>query len=494
MRRTSRLLQGGATLSVGQVVAQVCSFTRNIIIARLISPKDFGIAATFAVTVSVFDMISNISSDKLLIQAKDGDEKRFQNTAQLLHIGRGVMNATIIFLLGGPIASLFGEPQARWAFSLVALVPLLRGLAHLDTFRLQREMHFRPAVTMDAGSQVLVTLAALPLAFWLRDYTAMLWVLVLQAACATTISHLVAERPYGWNWEKHYVRRIASFGWPLLINGLLLFIIMDGDRFIIGSAHRLFPSSSLTLTDLGVYSVAFALAMAPTSFVANVSTSLLLPPLSRLQHLREAFEREYSIFAQGVGVVSGVIAVPLIVAGGPLVVLVYGSKYAAAAIFIGWLAAMWGLRMIRVTPTLAAMSLGDTRNSMWSNVGRTVALAGVLSAAALGGSLTSIAVFGFVGELLALGVCVWRLQREHAVAASICLRPSAVVGVGMLAAGIVSWAGAGHLGLILALATAAGLALAQTAGMLALFPDMRHSAVQALLHVRSGLAAEEISA
>lgn len=488
------MLKGGATLGFGQVVSQACSFLRNIIIARLVSPRDFGIAATFAVTISVFDMMTSISSDKLLIQAKDGDEKDFQNTAHLLHIGRGLMNGSIILLLGKPIANLFGEPQLRWAFALVALVPLLRGFVHLDASRLQREMHFTPGVTIDVGSQLLVTAAAVPLAYWLRDYSAMLWVLILQAASGTVLSHIVAERRYGWTWKKFYARRIAEFGWPLLINGLLLFIIMDGDRFIIASAHNLFSVSSLTLADLGVWSVAFALTTAPTMFVANISTSLLLPPLSRLQHEPGEFDRRYSIFAQGVGLIAAVLAGSFIVAGGSMVTLVYGTKYAQAATFIGWLAAMWALRMVRQIPTLAAMALGDTRNSMWSNVARTVALPCVLSSVAMGGSLLSIAVCGFVGEVLALGVCVWCLQHRHKVAASICLRPFATAGIGMVAAGFASWAGIARLGWMLSLGAAAGLVLVQTVGMLLVFPELRRKIIEAALKFRPTISPERISA
>jgi O-antigen/teichoic acid export membrane protein len=486
------ILRGGATLGFGQVVSQVCSFGRNIIVARLISPKDFGIAATFAVTVSIFEMISNMSADKLLIQAKDGDEAPFQKTAQLIHAGRGLMNASIVFLAGGPIASLFGEPQARWAFECVALVPLLRGLLHLDTSRLQREMRFRPAVTVDVGSQLLVTAAALPLAFWLRDYTAMLWVLVLQAGSATIISHLVAQRDYGWAWEKSYARRIISFGWPLLINGLLLFIIMDGDRVIIGSAHRMFPTSSYTLADLGVYSVGFALAQAPAGFTANICTSLFLPLLSRAQESRPQFERRYLASAQIVSLMAIVVATGFILAGGRFVTLVYGQRYAAAGIYIGWLSAMWALRILRSAPTTAAMAYGDTRNAMVSNLARSSALIGLLFVAATGRSLVWIAVCGFLGELVALMVCVWRLQLRHGLPATLCLKPYAAFFVGTGIAGLAAAGGAANFGLPSTFFFTACLIAAQLAGMAFLFSGIREELRAAVVKLRSLVTMQDI--
>src|SRR5581483_3763845 len=139
----------------------------------------------------------------------------------------------------------------------------------------------------------------------------------------------MAERRYAWAWHKEYIKRIVNFGWPLLINGLLMYVIFQGDRFIIGASRRLFSHSSYTLADLGVYSVAFGLSMAPTMLVANVSTQLFLPLLSRAQEMKEQFERRYTGCLELVSLVAAVFAVPFILLGGWVVILVYGTKYAA---------------------------------------------------------------------------------------------------------------------------------------------------------------------
>ena len=80
---TTRLLflKGGLKLGANQVIIQACSFVRSVILARLISPEDFGIAATLAMTFSLFEMVSNLSAELLLVQAEDGNEPRFPKTA-----------------------------------------------------------------------------------------------------------------------------------------------------------------------------------------------------------------------------------------------------------------------------------------------------------------------------------------------------------------------------------------------------------------------------
>jgi O-antigen/teichoic acid export membrane protein len=476
-------VKGGLKLGFGQVISQVCSFARSIILARLISPANFGIAATFAMTFSLLEMLSNLSADKLLIQAKEGNDPDLQSTAQMLNVIRGSINAAIIFALAIPVARLFGVPQAAWAFECLALVPLIRGFAHLDFNRLQREIRFGPSVKIDVATNVIATLAAFPLGWWLRDYSAMLWLLVLQAVGFAVGSHLVAERRYSLSWHPEYVKKMAEFGWPLLINGILMFGIFEGDRLVIGASHRLFARSIYTLTDLGVYSVAFSLTMAPTMFVANVCNPLFLPLLSQVQGSIQQFNRRYSACSELVALLAAGISIPFIIAGGRGVILIYGPKYQAAGAVIGWLAAMWALRMIRVTPTLAAMALGDTSNAMISNVLRSTALVGILCAAALGSHLYWISICGFVGEVMATGVSILRLRARSGIPVMLCVRPLFIAGAAMIGAGLISgFAGKAWLPAIGSTALLVGLT---AVAMLTAFPRLRQD-LQVIL-LRSGL-------
>jgi O-antigen/teichoic acid export membrane protein len=486
-------LKGGVHLSAGQIISQSSSFLKSLIVARLISPADYGIAAIFAMTFSLLEMISNLSAQLLIVQAEDGDNPRFERTIHFVHACRGVVNATFIFVLAGPISRLFGAPTAKMAFECLALVPLIRGFYHLDIYRFQRHMRFAPFVFVDSGSNLLVTLMALPLAFWLRNYWAMLCLLIAQSVCVLIGSHWLAERPYWWAWDRFFAKRMFHFGWPLTINGLLLFGIMEGDRFLIGSAHHLFSRGRYTLTDLGVYSVAFSLTQAPAMIAGNVSSSLFLPLLSRVQGLRAQFERRYIACTQVVSLIAVVVATGFIVAGGRVVTLAYGHKYAAAGVFIGWLSAMWAVRTLRNAPTLAAMAYADTRNALISNLARSFALVGMLFVAATGRSVVWIAICGFLGELLALVVCVWRLQLRHEVPAMMCFRPFAAFFAGIGVSALVVVAGVERLGLAAVFLTTACLITLQAVNMIHFFPGVREELGALVLKMRSSLATGKLA-
>jgi acetyltransferase-like isoleucine patch superfamily enzyme/O-antigen/teichoic acid export membrane protein len=413
-------------------------------------------------------MISNLAIESFLVQAKDGDDPRFEDTAHLVQAIRGVVNAALTFALAGPVAGLLGVPDATWAFRWLAAIPLVRGFAHLDMFRVHREMRFGPAVVVEVVSSIAITLAAWPLASWLRSYSAMLWILVAQAALYAIVSHVVAERRYRFAWVDAYARRSFSFGWPLLLNGLLMFVIFQGDLFVIGSAGRLFGWDGYPLQDIGVYAAAFSLTLAPALLVSRVFSSLLLPILSQAQTQPREFGRAYELAALVLSLVGGALALPFVVGGGWLVSLVFGADFAGASEFVGVLAAMQALRVIRVAPTLAAMARGDTQNSLVSNAVRTLALAGVLAVAAAGGSFLWIAAAGLAGEALALAACIVRLRQRHGLAIAFCLTPALVAAAAIAAAFAIGERQGGA-----AVFWATALVASLVAGMLAVFPRFR---------------------
>lgn len=157
-------LKGTALVGAGRMLDRGLQFGRNIIVARLLSPEDFGIAALFAMTISLLEMISNLAVGTLLIQSPRGDEPEFQQTSQLMMVVRGFLLGAVIFLFAGPVARLFDVPQSAWAFRLLAVVPMIRGLAHTDIIRMQRQMNFKPSIVMDVSSQLFSFVFAWPLA------------------------------------------------------------------------------------------------------------------------------------------------------------------------------------------------------------------------------------------------------------------------------------------------------------------------------------------
>lgn len=440
MSTGKRVLKGGALLGAGQVAAQGLSLVRNAIVARLLSPADFGVAATFAMTMAFVEMASNFEPSTLLIQAKDGDESRLQDAAHAVELVRALINSLMLLLLAWPLAALFHVRQARWAFFVLSAVPLLRGLGHLDRMRVQRDLVYWPYVTIEVTTHLVLALVAWPLAAFLRDYSVMLWLLIGQSLLIAAGAHLLAKRKYRWNWRKSDMVRFYSFGWPLLLNGFLMFGILQGDRAVIGF--------DMTMTDLGIYSVGLTLTLMPATLIFRVVGPIVLPLLARVQHDQVSFAGRYKLCAGGLAVCGLAMSVPLIVSGGPLVVLLFGSQYSAVGAFIGWLALAQFFRILRGAPTTAALAFGDTHNQLVSNFVRASAIPIIFVVAILSRHLAAIAFVSAVAEAIALGVSLFRLSRRHSVDYRSSLAPfsGALLIIGIAAA--VHRTAASHLGAV----------------------------------------------
>ena len=472
--QTARPLVNGAVyLAVGQLFNQACLLLKNVILARLISTVDYGIASALGLALSVIEMTSNIAIGTLIIQSPQGNDPDFNGTAQLLQLYRGLVNTLLLFFLAGPISFLFGIPDTRWAFRCLALVPLLRGCSHLDLYRLQRELRFSRVVLTDSTANLAGTCAALICGLHFRNYAAMLAVILIQTLTFAVASHLFAARRFHIAWVPAYVARIFSFGWPLLINGLLMYAIFEGDRLAIGTANKLFKHTFYTMADLGIYSAAFSITMAPALAIVNVFSSLFMPRLSSLQTSLHKFTSQYKHYMRLLSLIAASYSIFFILLGRSIIGVSYGSKYFLATPLLAWLSVMWALRIIRSGPTVASLAVGDPKNSMISNVGRNLSLIGVIAAVAVGCNLVWVAISGLAGELAALMICTLRLNRKHSIPYRLCLGPTLAAGAPVVAAGLLTASGLPALGLFPALLASCLLVAILMGGMIIYIPEYR---------------------
>ncbi len=426
-----RLLKASALLTAGRVLGQVFALGRTAIIARLISVAEMGVGRSFGLTTMLLEAATRLAPESMIVQAHDGEDPRLQGVGHLIQVLRGLVMSTSVFVLAKPITILFELPDALWAFQMLALVPFIESFMHLDVKRLERQYNYTPMVVANSGSQFMVLLLAWPLGVWLGDYSVVLWLLVIKAAILVIISHVLAERRYRLIWDRAFMSRFLHFGWPLLLNGLLICVIQQGDHMILGASYG--------MAQLGVYANAFLLTMMPTRVLANVGRSVTLPLLSQAQDDPELYASRYQRTIEIVSLLALGLGVTFIVMGGQLSGLVFGAEYGAASPYIGWLAALAVARLIRVAPTQAAMARMDTRNALIANIWSLPGLAGMGATVYFGGAIAWIAFFAFFGQACALVRGLVRLKSRQGVRLSVSLRAISIPVLACLTSALVVW-------------------------------------------------------
>lgn len=420
-------LRSGLFLSFGGAVGALSTFARNIIIARLISVEDFGIAATFGITMALVQMSTGLGVDRLIVQATDGNEPKLQGTVQAFNILRGVVLAVIMYAVASPIAHLFDLPELIWAFQWLAVLPLITGFVHMDAARFQREMKFGPSVLVESVPQIIAVALSAPLALYFKDYRVMLWIITVQAVSTVVLSFLVSKRRYSVAIDREFLNRILSFGWPLMLNGILLFGIFQADRGIVGIAY--------SMEDLGWFSAAFTLTLFPSMVFANAAQSFFMPMLSRVQDDPEKLEAGSVATIKACLMIGITISVGLSLAGPAFLLLLFGNDYIGGVAIIAWFALMQGIRMAKAGPTIVAISCGQTKLPLYANIVRSFALVFALVAVWQGWGVLGIVIGGIIGETMAVVYFLSLLKRKFGIDLSL-LYKSVVVSMVLIATAI----------------------------------------------------------
>lgn len=400
-----------AAVAAAQGTMQLSSFVRYAVIARLLSPAEFGIAALVAGAAQLGEIISSAGADTILIQAPDGDDERLQRSIHLQRAIRGALNGLLLYLVAGPLAAILGLSQCVDEIRLLAAFPFIRGFYHTDCSRLQRHMRFNPWIITEVGTNVITSGVSIVLAVFLKDHRAVVAGVLLQALIAVTLSHAISERRYRWSYDRTVLRRYYKFSWPLVANSILLFAITQGDRLVIGSARTLLGNSSLTLQQIGLYSSVATITMAPSFAIANVILSLGLPYLSQVQTDEDGFGLRFQRLLQWGLVIALCYFAPLVLYGPSLITAVVGEQYVPSFLLVTAMAAAWAFRIIRAVPTVAALAQADTHNGLQSNLVRAAGLGCISAAVGQNGTLGTVAVIGAIAEISATIISFFQLSK-----------------------------------------------------------------------------------
>lgn len=411
--------------------ASLLQLVRNLLIARLISVEDYGVAATFAVVMAVIEMMSALGLQQQIVQAEGGNAPHFQATLQGFQVVRGVFQVAVLFALAEPVARFLGVPEVTWAYQLLAIVPFLNALTHFDIYRLNRQMRFGPMILASTVPPFVSLLAVWPLAQWLGDWQVMLFAILINAALLAVLSHLVAERPYQLALDGRIIASSLRFGWPLLINGALMFLVFNGERLIVGRV--------LGMTELAVFSMGITLTLTPTLVMAGSLQGFFLPQLSASRDGTATFLHLSDATMQAILVMALAFLAGTVLVGGPLVLLVLGEKYAALLPLLTGLAIMQAVRVLKGGCAVIALALGQTGNAMAANLVRVLFLPVGWYALMQTGDLRTLIAVGIVAETLGFVVALGILRIRGSIRLRRLALPVGVMALMSCAAAIQNW-------------------------------------------------------
>ncbi len=245
-----------------------------VVLARLLSPADYGILALTTVVVGVGEIFRDFGLSTAAVQARTLSG---QQRSQLfwINLAIGVLLAGMVVVAAPFVAQFFGQPALTDVMRALSLTFLLNGAATQYRASLERALRFKRIALIDATSPVFGLAVAIGLAL----AGAGVWALVAQQL--TTGLVLMVMLVVSGGWAPGLPRRgvhmdgMLRFGWNMVGNQLVGYAANNVDSLLIGWRLGIAP--------LGVYNRAFQLLMQPYNQIRVPITRVAIPILSRLQ-------------------------------------------------------------------------------------------------------------------------------------------------------------------------------------------------------------------
>jgi len=279
----------------------------SAILARLISPTDYGIMAMADIALRCFSHFAAFGIGAALVQKPTlSDEDT--STAFLFSTFLGGIFAGMVY---------FAAPFVLWAFPSPRIVPvlqamgfslLLNGLAAVPGGIILRRMDFRLLFFTSVGIYVICTLLTILLA--LRGFG--VWSLVVGQLSQPALTALILI-PYAFpkkrpTFSMESWKRLCSYGGPQSLISFFEFVTGNIDAFVVG---RFFGARQI-----GVYNRSSLLVFLPAQYFAATICRVLFPSFSEVQKEPERLRRS---FLAGI-TMTGVVIVPL------ALVMIVGAK------------------------------------------------------------------------------------------------------------------------------------------------------------------------
>ena len=345
--------RGAAWSTVDVVINRALSFALGVAVARLLTPDDFGVYAVALVVHVIVVNVSELGVSSALFRGDARDVDAAAPTVTTIALTSSAVLGALMALAAPVLSGLLGAPDATSTIQVMALTLPLAGVGAVPGALLRRNFRtdklFVAGIANNLVSGVVVIALALaglgPLALACSFVAG-------QVVSTAAILALAPVRPRP-GWDPRQARTLFRFGLPLAGANVLGFSIQNVDYIVIG---RMLGS-----TPLGLYMLAFNISGWPQNVFSAVVRSVAVPAFARLQQEGSDMAVQLARALRLVSRVTFPACLLLAALAHPLVVTVYGARWAAGADALVGLALFAATRTIMEVLSDFLLALGRTR-------------------------------------------------------------------------------------------------------------------------------------
>lgn len=258
--------------------AQIIQFVVQIILARLLTPSDYGIIGLITVFISISLVFAQSGLGQALVQRKKIDNEEF-STVFYFSIVFSIILYVILFFCAPAIANFYNEPVLVNVVRVLGVTVIIGAANSVQQAYVQKTMQFKRFFWSTLGG----TLASAVVGIYMACSGYGVWALVGQQISNQLVNTIVLWFTVKWRpiltFSVLKAKRLFSYGWKLLCSSLLDTIYNNIYSLIIGK----FYSSA----DLGFYNRG---KQFPVLIIQNINSaidSVLFPVMAEAQDERK---------------------------------------------------------------------------------------------------------------------------------------------------------------------------------------------------------------
>lgn len=331
------VIRSGFWSICGNWVSKIIGIAKMVILARLLSPVDFGLMGLAVVCIGLIKVLSEIGHEAALIQKSDIGDSEI-HTAWTISIIRGVFLFGILFVSADWISEYYKDQNLKNILRVVSIIFVIEGFTNIDIVLHKKKVDFGPVAKIELLSDFLSAAIVILLAVWMQN----VWVLVVGNVTGSAFkcigSYLVLDYRPKLFWNKSAAKDLFHFGKHIYWISLATFIITSGDDALIGKM--------LGFSLLGFYAMAYNIANLPVTSLTQMVSKVTFSAYSILQMNTERMAAAFQDVMEVTLIIIFPVILSIILMGDLFVEIVFSERWLPMVPVLKWLCVMGLLRSI----------------------------------------------------------------------------------------------------------------------------------------------------
>lgn len=314
----NKVLGGVFWTAVGKYSSLVVNTIVSMVLARLLSPAEFGTVAIATVIIGFFSMVSSMGVAPAIIQRNDLDEDDLSSIFKFSLI-IGLSLSVVFFVLSWPIASFYSNEGLIPVCQILALNLFFSTINMVPGALMSKYLRFKENAIRNFVLQVIIGPVAVILAFYGAGVYSLLVSPIFGAIGIFLYNyHFYPIRLFG-KLKMASIRKILSFSIYQFLFQFINYFTINYDKMIIG---RLLGSSNL-----GYYQKSYQLIQLPASNLSGVVYPVLQPIFAKYQDQKHLLVAKYAKMIKLIASICFPLSAFLFFSGEEVIRLFYGSQW-----------------------------------------------------------------------------------------------------------------------------------------------------------------------